>query len=274
MRCDFSRWISLILGGIWVVFAISCKNQKKDDFTSVDKNNKEKLIIYCENSLVPLLMDLKPTFEQTAQCNIQIINDCSQNLIGLVNFSQQGDLFFPDTHTAFGQLRRSSQVDICDSVFIGYNRLVLLVPKGNPNHLTGNLNILSHSSYSLILPNPETGSLGYEIKKVLVSKKIYDNFLKNVIRMTVDSKGLDRRLLNSEADYSFCWQSDAYGNGLHVTTDTLNIEPSLMYDVYGGVLTCSRNDSLAKCFLDFVSSDIGITSARNHGISKRKIQVF
>lgn len=273
MRCDFTRVLSLFFIGVNLLFIFSCGNNKKDNLTS-SIGNVNNIIIYCENSLVPLLLDLKPEFERRYSCTIQIVNDCSQNLIGLINFSKKGDLFFPDTHSAFDQLRRNTQISITDSVFIGYNRLIIVTPRGNPRNIKGNLNLLVQSNYSLILTNPETSSLGYEVRKALEAKNIYEAILKNVVRLTVDSKGIDKRLLNGEADYSICWQSDVYANGLQISVDTVNIEPEFTYDVYGGVLSCSSNISLAKYFIDFVSSDFGVASARDHGINKRKTQVF
>ena len=272
MRLNFYRFHNLLFLLSIVVTVFSCRHSKKENLT-IERNANE-LTVYCENSLAPLMVDLKPAFEKNYDCDLQIINDCSQNLIGLMKFSGKGDLFFPDTQSAFNQLRKTSDLYIVDSVFIGYNRLIIVVPRGNPRQINGNLSNTVLSGYSMILANPETSSLGYEVKNELTKRHLYDFALKNVIRLTVDSKGIDKRIINQEADYAICWQSDLYSNGFSIGVDTIEIEPELAYEIYGGVLSSSKNVKLAKYFIDFVSSDFGIASAQNHGIKRRRTQIF
>jgi ABC-type molybdate transport system substrate-binding protein len=272
MRLNFHRFFNLLFLLLIAVAVFSCRNSKKENL-AIDRNANE-LTIYCENSLAPLMVDLKPEFEKNYDCDLQIINGCSQNLIGLMKFSGKGDLFFPDTKAAFDHLREISDLKIVDSVFVGYNRLVIVVPHGNPRQIHGNLSNIVLSGYSLILANPETSSLGYEVKNELTKRHLYDLALKNAIRLTVDSKGIDKRLINQEADYAICWQSDLYSNGFSIGVDTIEIEPELAYEIYGGVLSSSKNVKLAKYFIDFVSSDFGIASAQNHGIKRRRTQIF
>jgi molybdate transport system substrate-binding protein len=272
-RIDFKR---VYLGFVLLVFVVfGCKNKSLNDNTPMPSvNPKTQLTIYCENSIAPMIVEFKTHFEQEYNCDVRIINDCSQNLIGLMNFSKQGDIFIPEASSAFAQLHKRSTVSITDSVFIGQNKLVLIVPKGNPQKISPNLNELLKQGNSVAIANPETSSLGFETRKMIAAVNSYKSFSKNMVSMTIDSRGLDKMVQNNEAEYAIGWAMMASHLTQNSSIDTLNIVPDYSAPIYLGLMSCSKNNMFAKYFMDFVSSGEHSDILQRNGLRKRRTQVF
>lgn len=252
-----------------------CK-RKTHSTQSVANDTPKELLIYCENSMVAPLLELKAKFEKKHNCQVRIQNDCSQNLIGLLNYSHQGDLFIPAANSAFNTLRANTEFDLTDSVFIGYNHLVYMVKKGNPSNFDGQFKTLLNGSFSIIIANPSTSSLGYETRQVLLKNNSYDQILKNVVSLTSDSKGLVKSLQNNQADVVINWENTYFVNGNKNHIDVIRPLSAFGQDipVYAAALSCSQEPTLARAFLNLANSESGENTLRKYGFSKRKPIIF
>ncbi len=259
------------------MFVGSCTNRNKDNNAVVEEqNNKKEILIYCENVMVPALMELKSEFELKEECVIKLHNDCSQNLASLIQYSLKGDIYLPASKEGFKKLQGASKSFIVDSAFIGFNPLVVMTLKGNPSKYSGNIKSLTERKYALIIANPETSSLGYETRKLLGKEKLYEDLLLNVVALTTDSRGLVKSLENNEAQLVINWQSDLYHNGNYDEVDIFPIpegenSPS---EIYAGILSTSNNADLARDFLNYATGEKGISVFRKYGINRRKSLIF
>ncbi|NPA37630.1 MAG: molybdate ABC transporter substrate-binding protein [Chlorobi bacterium] len=263
----------LVIIGITFLF-YSCNFTERQN---VGKQEKIKeLIIYCENAIAPSIYELKNLFEKEYHCKVTIQNDCALNLIGLINYSFKGDLFIPSSLHSFEMLRRRSNAEIKDSVFLGYNKLVYMVKKGNPSGFDGKIKSLLTNDYSLIIANPESSSLGYETKKALTNRKVYEKILNIIVSLSTDSKGLIRSIKNNQADIVINLESTVFINGSMQYVDIIPFDPKNPYTmkVYAGVLSTTENEELAKDFLTFVNTQEGKSILNKYGISKRKTLIF
>ena len=271
MHFNLKNTLFLVISSILIFGCFHRKNKGQSEVINPVNNI---LTIYCENSMVPYLLDLMPRFESEYQCNLKLVNDCSQNLIGLVNFSQQGDLFIPDSRSSLDMLKDKSKIYITDSVFIGYNRIILMVASNNPRNITGNLSQLSDSGISIVLANPETSSLGYQTKLLLEKYALYNKITKNVISLSIDSKGMAKEVASGDADVAISWESEMFQNSNRELIDSVLLANEYTSEVYAGILSCTQNPTLAKYFIDFVSSNEGTAVAKKYGLSKRQSPVF
>ncbi len=226
--------------------------------------------------MVPVLTALKGGFEKEYNCQITLRNDCSQNLVSLIKYSHKGDLYIPGSIHGFDQFGATKGVFLIDSVFIGYNSLVILSAKGNPSHYSGLVKSLEKDKQALIIANPETSSLGAETKKMLVENKLYTKVVGNVIGLSTDSRGLIKSIENKEAQLIIDWQSDLYlnDNSAHVDVFMMQEDISQPTEIYGGLLSTSENKDLAKEFLNYISGDSGLLVLKKYGFSKRKALIF
>ncbi|MCW3785527.1 molybdate ABC transporter substrate-binding protein [Plebeiibacterium sediminum] len=262
---------------VLVVIVGSCtERNKNNNVLAKDQNNKKEILIYCENVMVPALMELKEEFELKEECVIKLHNDCSQNLASLIQYSLKGDIYLPASKEGFKKLQGSSKSFIVDSAFIGFNPLVVMSLKGNPSQYSGNIKSLTERKYALIIANPETSSLGAETRKLLNREKIYEELLMNVVALTTDSRGLVKSLENNEAQLIINWQSDLYHNGNANEVDIFPIPEGkdLPSEIYAGILSTSNNADLARDFLNYATGENGISVFRKYGINRRKSLIF
>jgi len=258
-----------------ILFVSACSNNKNNKEIS-EKEDKKELIIYCENAMVAPLIKLKDKFELEKNCIVTLNNDCAQNLSSLIRYSQKGDLYIPASSAGFKKLVDKYSNYIVDSVFIGYNSLVIMALKDDVVDFKGALNELSDKKHALIIANPETSSLGYETRRLLQSKDLYNQVLQNVVSLSTDSRGLIKSLINHEAKLVINWQSDLYINEYSdkVKVFSINANEQAPSEIYAGVLSTSAYPELARDFLDYATGEEGISVFRNYGFNRRKSLVL
>ncbi|TAJ13565.1 molybdate ABC transporter substrate-binding protein [Marinilabiliaceae bacterium JC017] len=267
--------IPFILTLLLFILVSGCR-VKENKMPHVDTSIQHEVLIYCENSMVPVILELANEFEKKYHCRVKIQNDCAQNLIGLINYSKKGDLFIPSSIIAFKQLRNKTGFSVTDSTLLGYNRLVFMVKKGNPSKFNGDTKQLIKEKHAIIIANPETSSLGLETQKYLKKNRLYERVLKNVVALSADYKGLVKSLSNNQADIALNWKSVIYINGNKNLVDFITIDSNtdVSNSVYAGLLSTSDNKELARVFLSLINSNTGRSILTKHGFSKRKTFIF
>ena len=273
---NWFKFYSMILLFCSFLGLLSCESQsQKRQHSNVLRNTeKNTLVIYCENSLAPMVLEFEKEFERKFSCDVRVVNDCAGNLVELIEYSQRGDLFIPDALSGFRMLDNNSSVSITDSVFIGYNQLAVLVPANNPKKVSPILMELVKESLSVAIANPETSSLGFETRKMLESSGAYTSYVRNIVAMTVDAKGLDKMVLDNDAYYAFVWASNKSTIMAAYDMEKQLVMPEFETPIYLGMMSTSSNHSFAKYFLEFVSSEDGLDIVQRNGLKRRRSQVF
>ena len=270
-----SKYISIIIISLFF-FSSGCRDRKVKKEKKRHQPPKE-LVVYCENTMLNVVVDLKQAFEKLHNCRVVIQNDCSKNLMGIIHYSAVGDLYIPSsTHTFKDFYANTGQV-LTDSLFIGYNHLVYMVKKGNPKGFKGYLaHLKSKNKYAVIIANSETSSLGYETKRFLKQQRSYDHILMNAVSLTSDSKGLVKGLKEDQADVVINWQSNIYvnGNSNHVEVIRPQSPHNNTFPVYAAVLSCCSEPKLARAFLDLASAQLSESKLSGYGFSKRQTIIF
>jgi molybdate transport system substrate-binding protein len=266
--------IKFVLAILFFV-VVSCKSDQHTEEAKENKTSKE-ILIYCENVMVPPLMELKKKFESEWNCRIKIHNDCSQNLSSLIRYSLEGDIFFPASHDSFQKLYNKDFPHIIDSIFIGYNSLVVMTTKENPTNYTGDISSLIQKKHGVIIANPETSSLGYETRRLLNSSNIYRDVIVNIVALSTDSRGLVKSLKKQEAQVVINWASDIANIKQPSQIEVFSIPESLQspVEVYAGILSTTRDSTLAKEFLTFAAGEEGLSVFRKYGFPRRKTLIF
>jgi len=260
---------------VFILVLFACVNNNTNKNT-IKNQKKEELIIYCENAVAPPINELIKKFEKEFGCKITIRNDCVQNLIGLINYSHRGDIFIPSSIHSFEVLRKGTTEELTDSVFLGYNSLVFMVKKGNPQNFNGDVSSLTSDKFAVIIANPETSSLGYETQKILIKWNIYEDVLNHVVALSADSKGLIKSLKNNRADIVINFASTIFINGSRNFIDIIPFdeEHRCELEVYAGILSTSENVELARSFMQYMNNPEGISVFNKYGFSKRKSLIF
>jgi len=268
------RYYWVISFCLMIVF-VGCKERKVRSVKKKKQSTKE-LVVYCENTMLNLVVDLKQEFETQYKCNVIIQNDCSKNLMAIIEYSGKGDLYIPSSSHSFERFYDVTGQSLSDSLFLGYNHLVYMVKKGNPKAFTGYLSHLKRKKYALIIANAETSALGYETKRFLSQQRAYDQIVTNAISLTSDSKGLVKGLKDDHADVVINWRSNLYAHDnqcyVEVVAPQLTNNPAL--PIYAAVLSCSQEAGLAQAFLNLAASHLSEERLSNYGFSKRQTIIF
>ncbi len=185
--------------------------------------------------------------------------------------SNNGDLFIPDTNHGLSLLRETQPEIITDSLYLGTNQVVFIVPKGNPERFDGQLESMIQKKFAIIIANPETSSLGNKTKEILKSRDLYAKVINNIMTLSVDNRGIIRSVNGGEATLAIDWISSYYYNSNRERVDTIHFAPPVPEsDIYASVLNTSKNPGLAQTFLAVLSSPHAVGIFKAHGIEKKR----
>jgi len=261
---------SILLIFIIIMLNIACGNNNK-----TDKNPPQtfipELIIYCENGVVTPIYEISLLFEKKYRCKVTIHNGTVRNLISMIDMSGSADLFIPDFNYGFSLLKQKQPKLINDSLYLGTNKLVFVVPKGNPEGFDGNIESLRQNKYAIIIANPETSLLGYKTKQALEQKNIYTQVVNNITTLSADSRGLIQSISDGNATIGIDWVSSYFYNSNEKKVDTIYFTNQITEaDIYASVLSTSKNPGLAQTFLAVLSSPLAVKILKDYGIEKKK----
>lgn len=233
--------------------------------TSVLQAQEKELLIYCGITMVRPITELARQFEQTEKIKVAISQGGSEDLYQAAKRSKQGDIYFPgepsyrDRHLAEGLLGYYQNV--------GYNQVAIVVPKGNPKQVKGDVRELLRKDLTLVIGNVESGSIGQETKRVLDKAGIYPKAVAKAALMMPDSRAINLALRRGEGDVALNWRATAFfpDNQPHldvVNLDTRLAEPQALLLIQ---LSFSKQPALAKKFIDFAASPEGQAVFRKYG---------
>ncbi len=255
---------------------ISCNSNNKQNSKTVEVEKPKTITIYCESVLQEPLREIIKGFEKEIGCKINLYSDCSQNLVSLILYNGNGDLFIPASTYGFKLLNNKNKSLLIDSTLIGYNYISIMTRKDNLKNVITSVNSLTDRSFAIKMANPNLSSLGYETKKMLESFHIYNDVLGNVISFSADSKGMINDLLEGETNVIINWSSALYNypNKSEINSFQVNRYKDYDHKIYAGLLKTSKNKPLVNKFLNYVCSDKGKEVFNNHGIIQRRGVVF
>lgn len=220
-------------------------------------NKKDELLFYIGITMVKPISVLAKEFEEKHNCKIKILQGGSQDLYDSAKTSMIGDLYLPGSIS----YRKKNLKDglLLDTQFIGYNKLALVVKKGNPKNIKANLNELTNPELRVALGNAESGSIGNATKKILLKYGNYQEAILNTLFLEADSRNLTASIKNDKIDLVINWYATTFWKGNKGFIEALKLE-----DEYSNksilalnLLKSSKNKDLTKKFMKYASSKRG-----------------
>ena len=233
--------------------------------TVVHADSKNELLFYVGITMVKPVNELAKNFEKANNCTIKILQGGSQDLYDSVKSSQVGDLYLPGSVSYRDKFLKDGL--LLDGKFVGYNKLSLVVKKGNPKNIKASLSELTNDKLNVVLGNEQSGSIGDATKKLLTKFDLYEKAISNAVYLVPDSRNLINTIKNGEADLTLNWYATAFwdDNKEFVEALVLDEKYSEKSKLVFNLLSTSQNKELSKKFMDYASSIEGREIFKKYG---------
>lgn len=226
---------------------------------------KKNLLIYCGITMIQPMKVLASRFEERYPVKITLTQGGSQDLYDSIKLSKTGDLYLPGAPS----YRRNNLRDgiLQEYVFLGYNRIAIMVQQGNPKELTDDINQFVDPEITSVLANPQTGSIGRASQSVLQKSGIYEKAYGHAIYLTTDSRRLLHAMKNREADITLNWYAAGVWGENNDYVDIIELPEHISEPkpLELSLLSYSENPDLAKKFMEFAASREGLGVMKNYG---------
>lgn len=223
------------------------------------------LLIYCGITMVRPMTDIARLFEKQEKISIAIAQGGSEDLYQSAKKSRQGDLYLPGEPVF--RIKHQPEGLLGEFRGLGFNQIALMVKKGNPKKVKPDLKELLRKDLTVVLGSSESGSVGVEAQRILTQAGLYSKVAAKVVQMLPDSRSILAAMRRGEADVTMSWRATGYfpDNAPHV--DVLDLPPSVapLQELQLTLLTFSKNQALARKFIEFAAGPQGQTIFRQYG---------
>jgi len=246
---------SLVTMMMLAFLCVSCSNNQRPEKKTSD--TVPQLLIYCGITMVSPMMEIAKIIEQEKNCKIKLTYGGSLHLKKSIEINQKGDLYFPGNDSFLTSMVEDKTV--IDTVQVGHNKAIIMVPKGNPRHISNDLNSFTNSDYSVVIGAQKSGSIGRETKKIFQAMGIYEDVLANAVYLTTDSKGLSKAIRNQDADMVINWKAAAFLDENRPLIDVIAIDEQYAKkrNLVLGMLKYTKHKEIVARFMEYASSPTG-----------------
>jgi molybdate transport system substrate-binding protein len=226
---------------------------------------KCELLAYCGETLVRPFMEITSIVEKKTGCRVNVSHGDSGHLFRSVKVNRIGDIFFPGSPSYLNNLFKEKIV--VKSAEVGFNQVGLFVQPGNPQSLSGDLNIFVRKQIRTVLGSEKSGSIGRETKRVLMEAGIYEEALSHCFYLATDSRGLSNAIKNHDADVVMNWKAveffpENFGKMEFLPLDKRYVQKQ---PLRMGILKYSNSPDVAAMILDTAQSEVGQQIFRKYG---------
>ncbi len=224
-----------------------------------------ELLIYCGITMVRPMNEIARNFERLENVKISMAQGGSEDLYQSARKSRQGDLYLPGEPTY--RSKYVSEGLLGEVVTVGYNQLAIMVAKGNPRKVKGDLKELLRDDLAIMIGNATTGSVGKETKDVLDTVGLYDKVVERAILLAPDSRVLSNAMKKGEADAILNWRAVGFFSDNVQFVDVVDLDARLAKPqaLLLNLLTFSNNPALARRFMAYAAGTEGQAIFRKHG---------
>jgi molybdate transport system substrate-binding protein len=254
---------SWILGMACLLGVTACMDG--EDPAKTVQAQPAEMLIYCGITMAPPMGEIARNFEKQHKVHITISQGGSEDLYQSLKGSRKGDLFLAGS--ASYREKNLKEGLLGEAVHVGYNQSALMVAKGNPKKITGDLDNLTRKDLAVVICSPDSGSIGRETKLVLEKRGIYQQVKDNAAYLTTDSRNLNQALKKGDADLIINWRATAFFPDNSGYMDMVEIDPvyAVPKKLLLNQLTFSPNPELSKKFMEYAASAEGQAIFRKWG---------
>ena len=273
------KLLSLVLA-MAMVFALAACSSNDEQKDADDNKAREEVVVFAAASMTETLNQIKETYEKDHNVTLTFNFDSSGTLKTQIQEGADCDLFISAGKKQMNQLDITADKEVntegldfaaSDSrVNLLENKVVLVVPEGNPKGIKGFDDLaakLADGSVLMAMGNSDV-PVGQYTQKILSYYKLDETALANAGTITYGTnvKEVTTQVAEGSVDCGIVYCTDAFSAGLTVVDSaTKDMCGQVIYPA--AVMKNAKHADAAKAFLEYLQSDAAMKVFENVGFS-------
>ncbi|ADN37523.1 molybdenum ABC transporter, periplasmic molybdate-binding protein [Methanolacinia petrolearia DSM 11571] len=255
--------ISFILLVLFAVFS-GCTGQGDNGSGSGQAGNTSEILVYCGAGMSEPMEEIASRF--TAETGIVVNYNFggSGTLLSQMELTEKGDVYMPgstaDFNTAMG---RGFIVNDTEKLVV-YHVPVIAVPKGNPAGITC-LADLGNEGVKVELGDASACAIGKLSNKIIEKNGLNETIYPNVVTRAATVNEIVLQTSLGTVDGSIIWEDLGDSDDLEIIYIPNN--QNIVKIVPIGVMTFSESPDEAEDFVEYVSSEKGLSVFEDYGFT-------
>jgi len=258
MRGRYAASVGLLLLLTSLLLAGACSPQP-------DRGETKEILAYIGITMAQPMAEIAKVIEERHDVRVIITQGGSEDLYQSLKTAGVGDLYMPGSSSY--RTRHLSEGLLGDFVDVGYNRAAFFVRKGNPKGVTPELTQMLRDDLSIVICNPESGSIGRETRRILNTVGLFPEAFARAQYLTTDSRNLNKALREEDADLIINWRATASFEVNRPFIDVIDLPPELATPkkLQLNLLHSSRHPDIARDMMAYTASPAGQAIFRKYG---------
>lgn len=273
------KLLSLLLA-MAMVFALAACSSNDEQKDADDNKAREEVVVFAAASMTETLNQIKESYEKDHNVTLTFNFDSSGTLKTQIQEGADCDLFISAGQKQMNQLDITADKEVntegldfvaSDSrVNLLENKVVLVVPEGNPKGIKGFDDLaakLADGSVLMAMGNSDV-PVGQYTQKILSYYKLDETALANAGTITYGTnvKEVTTQVAEGSVDCGIVYCTDAFSAGLTVVDSaTKDMCGQVIYPA--AVMKNAKHADAAKAFLEYLQSDAAMKVFENVGFS-------
>ncbi len=273
------KLLSMLLA-LAMVFALSACSSNDEPKTSEEPEAREEVVVFAAASMTETLNQIKETYEKDHNVTLTFNFDSSGTLKTQIQEDADCDLFISAGQKQMNQLDITADKEVntegldfvaSDSrVNLLENKVVLVVPEGNPKGIKGFDDLaakLADGSVLMAMGNSDV-PVGQYTQKILSYYKLDETALANAGTITYGTnvKEVTTQVAEGSVDCGIVYCTDAFSAGLTVVDSaTKDMCGQVIYPA--AVMKNAKHADAAKAFLEYLQRDAAMKVFESVGFS-------
>ena len=273
------KLLSLVLA-MAMVFALAACSSNDEQKDADDTEAREEVVVFAAASMTETLNQIKETYEKDHNVTLTFNFDSSGTLKTQIQEGADCDLFISAGQKQMNQLDITADKEVntdgldfvaSDSrVNLLENKVVLVVPEGNPKGIQGFDDLaakLADGSVLMAMGNSDV-PVGQYTQKILAYYNLDETALANAGTITYGTnvKEVTTQVAEGSVDCGIVYCTDAFSAGLTVVDSaTKDMCGQVIYPA--AVMKNAKHADAAKAFLEYLQSDAAMKVFESVGFS-------
>jgi molybdate transport system substrate-binding protein len=245
-----------VLAVAFILFG--CKAEKPEETESASK----ELLLYCGAGIRPPVQQIAEEFQR--EHGVKVVTDYagSEVLLSKIKLTRRGDLYMPGDKHYIEQAAQEKMILSEQSVC--YFVPTILVQRDNPKNIQSLRDLLA-DGVKLGIGDPKACAIGRKTKQVFAKNNVpWENVEKNVAFQSLTVNELGMQIQAGSLDAVIVWDAIARYYSEYGTELPIPVEENVISTVNIGVLSFTKNRSLAEQFVKFTASQSGQDIFKQH----------